>query len=59
MTEPKRKPGRTATGRDPARQLGRVDAETWAELQAAASRSGQSFTQWALGHLVRAAKKQK
>lgn len=59
MTEPKRPVGRPPTGRDPARQLGRVDEETWSMLRAAAERSGQSFTQWALTALVKAAKRQK
>lgn len=43
--------------RTPARILGRVDDETWNELQAAASASGKTFTQWALEILIRAAKR--
>lgn len=41
----------------PARQLGRVDDETWQLLQDAAARSGQSFTKWAIAILKRAAKR--
>jgi hypothetical protein len=40
----------------PARQLGRVDNETWAMLQAAAKPG--TFTGWALPILVRAAKRE-
>lgn len=43
----------------PARQLGRVSNEDWAELQAAAERAGLSFTKWALFHLLIAARKKK
>lgn len=41
----------------PARQLGRVSNEEWAELQNAAKSAGMSFTQWALSVLLKAAKK--
>ncbi len=40
-----------------ARQLGRVSNEEWALLQGAANRSGKTFTEWARGILVRAAKR--
>lgn len=43
--------------RTPARILGRVDDETWVQLQAAAKRSGKTFTQWAVDILKRAAKR--
>lgn len=39
------------------RQLGRVDDETWAILQAAAERQGETFIGWALPILLNAAKK--
>lgn len=45
--------------RTPARILGRVDDETWNELQAAANRAGKSFTQWAVEILTRAARRTK
>lgn len=41
------------------RQLGRVDDETWAEFQAAAQAKGLSFTAWAVGILLRAARRSK
>lgn len=40
----------------PARQLGRVDDATWAELQAAAQREDKTFTAWAVEILKKAAK---
>lgn len=43
--------------RTPARQLGRVDSETWENLQAAAEKEGKTFTQWALEILKKRAKK--
>lgn len=43
----------------PARQLGRVDDETWQLLQEAAQRAGIPFSKWAIGILTRAAKRQK
>jgi hypothetical protein len=42
----------------PARQLGRVSDDDWDTLKAAADKRGESFTQWALGILLRAAKKE-
>ncbi len=61
-TAPKR--GRPPTDRGaynphPPRQLGRVSAEDWQAIKAAADRAGLSFTQWAVGVLLRAAKRQK
>jgi Arc/MetJ family transcription regulator len=41
----------------PARQLGRIDDETWAALQAAAATAGKTFVGWAVPILVRAAKR--
>lgn len=41
------------------RQLGRVPTEQWTELQEAATRSGQSFTRWAVEILLRAARRTK
>lgn len=40
-----------------ARQLGRVDDATWAILQAAAKREGETFIGWALPILIIAAKR--
>lgn len=61
MAKKKAKPrGRPyAGGRDPARQLGRVDDATWAKLQAAAQASGMTFTAWALKALLAAALQKK
>lgn len=61
MSEPKR--GRPATDRgaynpNPARQLGRVSDEDWDLLRAAAEKRGETFTQWALAVLKRAAKRE-
>ena len=42
----------------PSRQLGRVSDEDWQVLQDAASKSGKSFTQWAVEILLRNAKRQ-
>jgi hypothetical protein len=61
MSEPKR--GRPATERgaynpNPARQLGRVSDEDWETLKAAASKRGETFTAWALGVLLKAAKRE-
>lgn len=36
----------------PARQLGRVDSETWERLKAAARKAGKSFSDWALSLLL-------
>lgn len=58
MTEEKRGRGRPATGKTPQRQLGRVDDETWEMLQSAAKNADQSFTEWAVGELTRAARRQ-
>ena len=38
--------------RTPARQLGRISADDWAELQAAAQAAGQTFLAWALPALL-------
>ena len=59
MTKTKR--GRPATERGaynphPARQLGRVSDENWATLKDAAEASQMSFTAWAVGVLLKAAK---
>ena len=59
--QPKR--GRPATDRgaynpNPARQLGRVSDEDWAELKAAAEAAGKSFTEWALPALLAKAKRE-
>ena len=58
MSKPKR--GRPATERgaynpNPARQLGRVSAEDWETLKAAAEKRGESFTAWAVRVLLAAA----
>ena len=42
----------------PARQLGRVDDETWNTLREAAKLAGMPFTRWAVGVLLRAAKRE-
>ena len=57
----KTKRGRPATERGaynphPARQLGRVSDEDWAIIKEAAVASQMTFTQWAVGVLLRAAK---
>lgn len=41
----------------PGRRLGRVANEEWAVMQAAAELCGTSFTEWARGILLRAAKR--
>ncbi len=41
----------------PQRQLGRLSDEEYEELKAAAAKSGQPFSQWARGVLLRAAKR--
>lgn len=61
MAKPRR--GRPATDRgaynpNPARQLGRVSDEDWETLKAAAEKRGESFTQWAVAVLLRAAKRE-
>lgn len=55
--------GRPATERgaynpNPARQLGRVSDADWETLKAAAAKRGESFTAWALGVLLKAAKRE-
>lgn len=64
MSDKKEKRGRPPTERgaynpNPPRQLGRVSDEDWETLQEAARSSGKKFTQWALGVLLRAAKRKK
>lgn len=59
MTKTKR--GRPATERGaynphPARPLGRVSDEDWKTLKDAATASQMTFTQWAIGVLLKAAK---
>lgn len=39
----------------PIRCLGRVPADAWAELQAAAARAGMPFSRWAVDRLLTAA----
>lgn len=56
----KRKPGRPPTERGaynplPQRQIGRIADDDWALLKAAAEKSGQTFSGWALAILKRAA----
>lgn len=41
------------------RQFGRVDDAEWQELKHAAKSSGESFTQWALRILLRAARRKR
>lgn len=62
MPKKRKKPkrGRPPTERgaynpDPARQLGRVSKSDWETIKAAAKSSGKTFTQWAMGHLLKAA----
>jgi hypothetical protein len=57
---PKRKPGPPpkAPGdryRTPVRQLGRVPDAEWERLKDAAAASGKTFTDWAVGHLLKLA----
>lgn len=40
----------------PARQLGRVSDEDWTLLKEAAEASGKTFTEWAVGILLKKAK---
>lgn len=61
MNEP-RKAGRPAKPpgekyETPGRRLGRVADDEWAEMQAAAEAAGKSFTEWARGVLLRAARR--
>lgn len=53
-----RKPGPKPTGKTPARQLGRIPAAEWAELQQAAANSGLPFSVWAKKILLETARKQ-
>lgn len=60
---PKPKMGRPPTKRGaynphPARQLGRVSDEDWQTLKDAADAAGVTFTAWAVGVLLKAAKRQ-
>lgn len=48
---------RGAYNPNPPRQLGRVSDEDWNVLQEAARSRGMKFTQWALGVLLKAAKR--
>lgn len=64
MAKKKETRGRPPTERgaynpNPARQLGRVSDEDWTTLQEAARLSGKKFTQWAVGILLRAARRKK
>ena len=60
MTDPeKNKGGRPATGHDKPRILGRVADGPWNEVKDAAKRSGKSFTEWAMGVLLKAARREK
>jgi hypothetical protein len=61
--KPKPKIGRPPTARgaynpNPCRQLGRISTEDWQQIQQAARESGQTFTGWAVGCLLNAAKTQ-
>lgn len=63
MKKKSQKRGRPATERgaynpNPARQLGRVSNEDWAELKAAAEAAGKSFTEWALPALLAKARRE-
>ena len=49
--------GRPVTGPTPARQLGKIADEEWSVLKSAAERTGMTFTQWAVGVLLKEAKK--
>ena len=42
---------------DPPRLIGRVSDSDWDILKRASVKSGKTFTQWALGVLLRAAKR--
>ena len=52
----KRGPGRPATGQTPKRWLGRVNDEDWKTITEAGK---PNFTKWALGILLRAARRKK
>lgn len=61
MAKKKPKVGRPATERgaynpNPPRQLGRVSDEDWTLLKEAAEASGKTFTEWAVGILLKKAK---
>lgn len=43
----------------PQRQLGRVKHSDWLALKLAARKSGESFTRWAVSHLLAAAKRER
>ncbi len=43
--------------RTPVRQIGRIPDAEWGRLQAAATRSGKTFTAWATEILLRAARR--
>jgi hypothetical protein len=62
--KPKPKIGRPPTERgaynpNPCRQLGRISTEDWQQIQQAARESGQTFTGWAVGCLLAAAKRKR
>ena len=51
------KRGRPATGKTPARQLGRVDDEIWSLIDKAAKLLGKSKTEFMVETIVRRAKR--
>lgn len=59
----KRSPGRprVATPKvpDKSRNIGRIRDEVWEELKSAAERSGKTFTEWAVNHLLTAARSER
>ncbi len=61
MAKKKRKPGRPATGQAPKRWLGRVHDEPWQTIKdggaEAEKQTGKNFTQWAVGLLLKEARK--
>ncbi len=52
--------GRTKLNRPwhPSRSLGRVKNADWKLIKRAAKASGETFTAWAMRHLLRAAKRE-
>lgn len=56
-TEPKRPPGRPATGQMPKRYF-RMDDDGWARIERAAALSGVSVSEWIRDKLIRASKRE-
>jgi len=55
--EPKRGPGRPATGQNPKRYF-RMDDESWAAIEQAAAKSDKTVSAWIRDCLLKAAKRE-